>query len=112
MSEPSRDEVDQLDGPTVIEFGTGWCPHCIAARPVFDQVVSEYPEVRHLQIEDGRGKPLGRSFRVKLWPTFVFLVSGTEVARVVRPRDTRELREAMARLVAASASATGRPAAG
>ncbi len=39
----------------------------------------------HIKIEDGRGKPLGRSFRVKLWPTLVLLQDGVEVARVVRP---------------------------
>ena len=102
-AEPTREQVDALDGPTVIEFGTGWCPHCIAARPLFHQVVSEHPEVRHIQVEDGRGKPLGRSFRVKLWPTFVFYRGGVEVARVVRPRDTRELRDAMAALVGGGA---------
>jgi thioredoxin 1 len=41
--------------------------------------------VRHIRVEDGRGRPLGRSFRVKLWPTLVFLKDGKEVARLVRP---------------------------
>ena len=41
--------------------------------------------MRHIKIEDGSGRPLGRSFRVKLWPTLVFLRDGVEVARVVRP---------------------------
>ena len=34
---------------------------------------ASHPEVRHLKVEDGPGRPLGRSFRVKLWPTLVFL---------------------------------------
>lgn len=38
--------------------------------------------------EDGSGRPLGRSFRVKLWPTLVFLKDGKEIERVVRPTDT------------------------
>lgn len=41
--------------------------------------------MRHLKIEDGPGRRLGRFFRVKLWPTLVFLQDGEEVARLVRP---------------------------
>jgi thioredoxin 1 len=44
-----------------------------------------YPDVRHIQIEDGKGKPLGRSFRVKLWPTLVLLRDGKVVKQLVRP---------------------------
>ncbi len=43
------------------------------------------PDVRHLKIEDGPGKLLGRSFRVKLWPTLVFLRDGAVVEIVARP---------------------------
>ena len=42
-------------------------------------------------MEDGRGSPLGRSFRVKLWPTLVLMRDGVEVARVVRPRGTADI---------------------
>jgi thioredoxin 1 len=43
------------------------------------------PDVRHIEIEDGKGKPLGRSFRVKLWPTLVFLRDGKVMKQLVRP---------------------------
>jgi len=46
-------------------------------------------------VEDGPGRPLGRSFRVKLWPTLVFLKDGRELARVTRPANLDELRNAM-----------------
>ncbi len=82
---PARDELDRLAGPTLVEFGTDWCGHCQAAQPLLAEVFSDYPEVGHLKVEDGPGRRLGRSFQVKLWPTFVFLRDGREVARVVRP---------------------------
>ena len=85
MSEPTRAEVDALEGDTLLEFGTSWCPHCRAAQPHIAAALKEQPTVRHLKIEDGPGQPLGRSFRVKLWPTLVLLRNGVEVARVVRP---------------------------
>jgi thioredoxin 1 len=55
--------------------------------------------VRHIWVEDGRGKPLGRSFGVKLWPTLVVMHDGSEVARVVRPRSSEQVRDAIARAV-------------
>jgi thioredoxin 1 len=33
---------------------------------------------------------------VKLWPTLVFMLDGKEVARLVRPQDTSEVRDALA----------------
>ena len=51
-----------------------------------------------MRIEDGPGRRLGRSFGVKLWPTFVFLRDGREVARLVRPRDPVAVAEAVARI--------------
>ena len=47
-----------------------------------------------MKVEDGKGKPLGRSFRVKLWPTFVFLRDGQPIRQAVRP-GTAELREGL-----------------
>lgn len=90
--EPSRAEVDAFPGTTLLEFGAAWCPICQAARPLIDELVDGAPGVRHVRVEDGKGKPLGRSFRVKLWPTLILLREGREVARAVRPREPSELR--------------------
>ena len=95
---PSREEVDALDGATVLEFGTGWCGWCRAAQPLIAGAFASYPQVRHIKIEDGPGRPLGRSFRVKLWPTLVFLKEGKEVARVTRPASLDDVREAFLKL--------------
>jgi thioredoxin 1 len=48
-------------------------------------LLDEYPAVRHVKVEDARGRPLGRSFRVKLWPTLVFLRDGRVLRQVARP---------------------------
>ncbi|WP_423382265.1 thioredoxin family protein [Burkholderia sp. LMG 32019] len=88
---PTRAEVDALTGATVIEFGTNWCGICAGAQPAIMASFAAHPAVRHLKIEDGPGRPLGRSFRVKLWPTLVFLRDGVEVARVVRPADAQQI---------------------
>lgn len=85
MSEPTREEIDSMTGPVVLEFGAVWCPHCQAIQPFMADARAKYPQVRHIAIEDGKGRPLGRSFRVKLWPTLVFLRDGWVVGETVRP---------------------------
>ena len=99
-TEPTRAEVDALPGATLVEFGSPWCGHCRIAQAPLAAALAGHPEVRHLKIEDGSGRPLGRSFRVKLWPTLIFIRDGAEVARVVRPRSVEPIADAMARIAA------------
>jgi len=99
--EPSRAEVDALAGDTVLEFGANWCGICRSAQRAVGEALGAAAErgpLRHLRIEDGPGRPLGRSFGIKLWPTLVVLQDGREVARVVRPRGVPEIADALARL--------------
>jgi thioredoxin 1 len=97
-AEPKRAEVDALAGPTLLEFGNAWCGHCRAAQPLIASALREHPRIRHLKIADASGRRLGRSFRVKLWPTLVFLKDGKELARLVRPRDEPAIRTALAQI--------------
>jgi thioredoxin 1 len=85
---PSLADVQAWQGLTLLEFGTEWCGHCRAAQPLIAQALAEQPYWRHCKIEDGPGRPLGRNYRVKLWPTLVLLRDGQEVGRLVRPAGT------------------------
>ena len=95
-TEPARAQVDALPGPTLVEFGSPTCGWCRAAQPLVAEALAAHPRVRHLKVADGRGRPLGRSFGVKLWPTLVFLVDGREASRLVRPGDAGAIGAALA----------------
>jgi thioredoxin 1 len=87
------EQIYELSGDTLLEFGAPWCGHCQAATPAIKEALSEHSELRHIRIYDGKGKRLGRLFKVKLWPTLILLHDGEEIARLVRPLRTDEVRE-------------------
>jgi len=94
---PSREEVDRMPGLVLLEFGTDWCGFCRAAQPQVARLLGEQPAVRHVKVEDGPGRKLGRSFGVRLWPNFVLLKDGVVVRQLARP-SANELKEAFALL--------------
>ena len=98
-AQPDRTSIDDTPGVVALEFGTDWCGHCRAAQPLIADALAGFPDARHIKVEDGSGRKLGRSFRVKLWPTLVVIKDGQELARVVRPADAREVRDALAKTV-------------
>ena len=93
--EPSRAEVDQFNGPLMLEFGSPTCGHCRAVQPLLAAALADHPRVRHIKIADASGRLLGRSYQVKLWPTLVLLSDGREMARLIRPRDVGEIRRCL-----------------
>lgn len=89
--EPSREVVDAMRGAVLLEFGINECPHCQTAQPLIAAALRQHLHVQHLRIEDGKGRRLGRSFAVKLWPALIFMKDGQEVARVIRATTQREV---------------------
>lgn len=95
--QPLRADIDAMPGAVVLDFGTNWCSICNAAQPLVDAALQGQP-VRHVRVEDGSGRALGRAFGVKLWPTLVFLRDGKEVGRVVRPQTPEAVTQELTRL--------------
>lgn len=94
----TRAEIDATPGPLVLEFGANWCSWCQGAQAHIQAAFDNTHGVSHIKIEDGRGRPLGRSYGIKQWPTLVFLRDGQERARLVRPRGIEPVAQALAEI--------------
>src|SRR5690606_28058911 len=99
-SPPTREEINAMAGPLLLEFGSPGCGYCRAAQSWLNDAARDAPDLPHIKVADGRGRPLGRSFQVKLWPTFIFMKDGVEVSRLVRPDSATQIRRAMDDIVA------------
>lgn len=82
---PSREQIEAQPGLLLLEFGAQWCPHCQAISSTLEELLNRHPEVTHVRIADGKGKRLGRTFGVKIWPNLVYLADGQPVAQQARP---------------------------
>ncbi len=82
----AREELDRMKGYVVVEFGADWCPHCQAVQPALKRAL-ESNDVPHFKVADGKGKRLGRSFAVKLWPNLILLKDGEIQGQLARPSE-------------------------
>ncbi len=95
--ELTRSQADGFRGWVLLQFGADWCGHCQAAQAPIEEALLHRQDITHLKIEDGKGRALGRSFSVKLWPTLILLRDGQEVDRIVRPTTTAEVNRLIGR---------------
>lgn len=91
QQEPTPEQVRSLPGTTLLEFGAPWCGHCQGAQPALRTALATVASLRHIKVHDGKGKPLGRAFGIKLWPSLILLRDGEELARLVRPNSSADI---------------------
>ena len=92
------EQIGELRGQTLLEFGASWCPHCQESHSTVKAIFTEHSALSHIKIADGKGKRLGRQFKVKLWPTLILIQDGHEVARIVRPQHSEVIRQLMSQI--------------
>ncbi len=84
------DSITYSKETILLDFGTNWCGFCNAAAPYIESALKGRTDIKHIQVEDGPGRKLGRHFKVKLWPTLILIKDGAEIKRIVRPGTVEE----------------------
>ena len=73
--EPARAEIDLLEGPAVVEFGSPWCGYCRAAQPLLASALADHLRVRHIKIADDLVEALSaqaRSIGAEIGPHYPY----------------------------------------
>lgn len=96
---PSEEDIKTSDGPLILEFGTDWCGFCKASAPIIEEGLVTAGSTPRIKVEDGKGRRLGRAFKVKLWPTVIFLRDGVEICRLERPQTVEEVKRCLDELL-------------
>ncbi len=48
------EQQGKASGWLLLEFGTNWCGHCMAAQAPLKQVLTDYPHLKHIKEEAAR----------------------------------------------------------
>ena len=89
----THEELTASKGWLLLEFGENWCPICQQAQPLIREVLTRFTDIERKMIIDGKGKRLGRVFKVKLWPSLILLYNGEEKGKLVRPESTLQIEQ-------------------
>jgi thiol-disulfide isomerase/thioredoxin len=97
---PAAPDAAGLDlsstGPTVVHFTAAWCGPCGAVRRVIRQVLTELPQVKHLEMDIDANPAAARQFSVLSLPTtFIFDADGRQRYRSAGVPKAADLRSAL-----------------
>ncbi|KAH0793764.1 Thioredoxin family protein [Histomonas meleagridis] len=68
-----------------VDFGNPGCPPCRAIKPWWNTLPRKYPTVVFCSIECDNCPSDSREYQITATPTFVFIVNGKEVNRILGP---------------------------
>lgn len=83
-------------GPTVVHFTAVWCGPCAAVRRVIHQVVTDLPQVTHVEIDMDENPGAARRLSVLSLPTtFIFDAEGRGLYRSTGVPKAADLKAAL-----------------
>jgi thioredoxin 1 len=89
-------EVLESELPVLVDFTASWCPPCRVMKPVLDEIASETPGLRIVQVDVDEHQQTAARYDVLSMPTFVLFRDGSPVMRLVGARPKGRLRHELA----------------
>ena len=107
---PTALSADETFSGEVLDFSAGWCQPCQQMSPIVERLKRGGMPIRKVDIE--KYPSLTRGYRVQSIPTFVLVVNGQEVDRIVGATSEARLKGLIARIPRErpKSEATGTPA--
>lgn len=66
-------------GTYILKFYANWCGPCKNFAPIFEKVLSDYPEINYSDIDIDENQVLPQKYMIKTIPSMVFIKEGTVV---------------------------------
>ena len=68
----------------VLMFGTEWCPHCIEAKPKFNELAKKHNKnITYEFIDCEKNPEIEANYQIKEYPTFIIIDEDTATGQVV-----------------------------
>jgi len=69
-------DVLKKTGISVIDFSATWCQPCQSYTPIFENVSTEFPEIKFLKVDVDQSPKMTSFFKVRSVPTTVIIRNG------------------------------------
>lgn len=80
--ELALDETMVSGKPLIVAFTATWCPPCKKIKPVYEQLVADFPELQLSLVDFDINGATVRENSIKSLPTFKVFIDGREVDQV------------------------------
>jgi thioredoxin 1 len=83
QQQSQREQTPFSNGKYIIDFYGSFCGPCQKMAPIFEELEKKTPGVTFVKVEIGEDQELSMSMGVQSVPTFVAIINGKEVDRLV-----------------------------
>ena len=60
-------------GPAIIKFSAKWCGPCKVAKPIYEELATQYPTITFLEIDIDEMKDISKNYAISGVPTFILI---------------------------------------
>jgi thioredoxin 1 len=82
-----------MSNKKIVMFSASWCNPCKQAKPVFQQLKANYPNVQFEIVDIDENRAMAQDFGVTGVPTFMSIENNEEVSRLVGAQNVVRVKE-------------------
>lgn len=75
---------------TVIKMGASWCKPCLQLKPIFDEVIQEFNDIKVVEMDVEEHPDIASNYRVRGVPTVIVTNDKDEVLAMKTGMMTKE----------------------